>query len=136
MCITMRVASRRARTVVLPMLALPLLCCVTTATDLHAARDLYSDARYEAAWAWFEALSAEVGAMSTNDAATYHYLRGMTAYRLVQYQEALHELALAADAASAHADALSPSQHSVLDRTLAELMPNEASPYARTPELR
>ncbi len=115
---------------------LPLAGCVSATSDLRAAGDLYRDARYEAAWAWLDSLAPEVGALSPADVAIYHYLRGMTAYRLAQYQEALHELALASDAAATQQSALSPTQHSVLDRTLAELSPTDASAYARTPSVR
>jgi len=109
------------------------LGCTSTTGDLATARDLYRDARYEAAAAWLEALASEAPAMNTSDRATFHYLRGMTAYRLAQYQDSLHDLALAAYAVSTQENALSPTQRSILERTLAELTPDDASAHARSP---
>jgi hypothetical protein len=115
------------------MLASFVCACSSATSDLATARDLYRDARYEAAAAWLQSLERDVPSMSTSDRATFHYLRGMTEYRLAQYQDALHDLALAAHAVSSQENALSPTQRSVLDRTLAELTPQDASPYARSP---
>lgn len=107
--------------------------CTSVASDLATARDLYRDARYEAAATWLDDLASEVRGMNTTDRATYHYLRGMTAYRLAQYQDALHELALSAYVVSTQENALTPTQRSVMERTLAELTPDDASPHARSP---
>lgn len=109
-----------------------LSACSSVTTDLLTARDLYRDARYEAAALWLDSLAGDAPAMAASDRATFHYLVGMTEYRLAHYQDALHDLALAAHAASTQNDALSPTQRSVLDRTMAELMPVDASPYARS----
>jgi hypothetical protein len=107
--------------------------CTGVTSDLTTARDLYRDARYEAAAEWLDDLSSELPGMDTTDRATFHYLRGMTAYRLARYQDALHDLALAAYVVSTQENALTPTQRSVLDRTLAELMPEGPSPHARSP---
>jgi hypothetical protein len=115
-----------------PVLFVCAAACSSAAGDLRTARDLYRDARYEAAAAWLDALAPEAPAMSTADRATFHYLRGMTEYRLAQYQDALHDLAVAEYVVSTQGSALSPTQRSVLDRTLAELTPDDASPYARS----
>jgi hypothetical protein len=110
-----------------------MLGCSSVTSDLATARDLYRDARYEAAAAWLDSLAPEASAMNTTDRATFHYLRGMTEYRLAQYQDSLHDLALAAYAVSTQENALTPTQRSVLERTLAELTPEDASPHARSP---
>ena len=89
--------------------------------DLRAVGELYNDARYEEAEAWFAALRVDYVDMSAAQRTKYHYLRGMTAYRLAQPQEALHALALAAQAVRRQPDALSVEQRSVLHRTLEEL---------------
>ncbi len=125
-------ATTRSSGLVLVLIVL-LGACSSAASDLRTARDLYRDARYEAAAAWLDALASDVPSMGTGDRATFHYLRGMTEYRLAQYQDALHDLALAAYVVSMQENALSPTQRSVLDRTLAELTPRDASPYARSP---
>ena len=114
-------------------LACVCLGCSSVTGDLATARDLYRDARYEAAAAWLDTLAPEASGMTTSDRATFHYLRGMTAYRLAQYQDALHDLALSAYAVSTQENALTPTQRSVLERTLAELAPSDASAHARSP---
>jgi hypothetical protein len=107
--------------------------CSSVSGDLRTATDLYRDARYEAAASWLDALAVEAPSMSAGERAMFHYLRGMTAYRLARYQDALHSLSLAADAVNVHDNLLTPTQRSVLDRTLADLTPDDASPYARAP---
>jgi hypothetical protein len=97
------------------------LGCVGVGQDLHAVGELYNDARYEEAEAWFAALRVDYADMNAAQRTKYHYLRGMTAYRLAQPQEALHALALAAQAVRTQRDALSVEQLGVLHRTLAEL---------------
>lgn len=125
-------AARRAVTSLAAVAVLALSACSSVASDLRTARDLYRDARYEAAAVWLDALARDVPTMNPTDRATFHYLRGMTEYRLAQYQDALHDLALAQHVSSAQPNALSPTQRSVLDRTLAELTPEDASAHARS----
>ena len=82
---------------------------------------LYRDARYEAASAWLQQLALDVPSMTLRERARFHYLRGMTAYRLYNYPEAAHELALAASAVAVTGDALTDAQRGMLDQTLAEV---------------
>jgi hypothetical protein len=96
--------------------------CTSIAQDLDTVSVAYRDARYELASAWLEQLSADLPAMDLRQRARFHYLRGMTAYRLYQYPEALHDLALAASAVAATGDALSDAQRAILDQTLAEVV--------------
>jgi hypothetical protein len=95
--------------------------CVAVGHDLRTVSELYADARYEAAQAWFIALRNEYDDMSAAQRAQFHYLSGMTAYRLSQPQDAIHELALAAHAAREHPSSLDAGQLAVLYRTLEEL---------------
>jgi hypothetical protein len=95
--------------------------CGGVGQDLHAVSELYNDARYEEAEAWFAALRVDYVDMSAAQRTKYHYLRGMTAYRLAQPQEALHALALAAQAVRTQPAALNVEQLGVLHRTLDEL---------------
>lgn len=97
------------------------LGCTSVSKDLGTVAVLYRDARYEAASAWLQQLSLEVRRMDLRERAKFHYLRGMTAYRLYDYPEAAHELALAASAVAATGDALSDEQRGMLDQTLAEV---------------
>jgi hypothetical protein len=87
---------------------------------------LYRDARYEQAQAWFATLRFDYAEMDAAQRTKFHYLSGMTAYRLAQPQEALHSLALAAQAVRAQPNALDTEQLAVLYRTLDELAPGAA----------
>jgi hypothetical protein len=98
------------------------LGCVGVRQDLQAVTELYSDARYEEAQAWFAALRTDYVDMSATQRVQYHYLSGMTAYRLAQPQDALHSLALAAGAVRTRPEALTAEQRAVLQRTLDELV--------------
>jgi hypothetical protein len=95
--------------------------CSSMSQDISTVSLLYHDARYEASSAWLDELAKDEPAMTLRQRAQFHYLRGMSAYRLYQYSEALHDLALAASAVAATGDALSDSQRGMLDQTLAEV---------------
>jgi hypothetical protein len=97
------------------------VACSGSERDLRAASALYADARYEAVQAWLAQLQADYPDMSGEELAQFHYLSGMTAYRLSQSDEALHELALAAHAAREQPSALGSEQLALLYRTLEEL---------------
>ena len=103
-------------------LAAALTGCTSVSRDLETVGALYRDARYEASAAWLDELARELPAMDLRQRAQFHYLRGMTAYRLYRYPDALHQLALAASAVAATGDALSDAQRDMLDQTLAELV--------------
>jgi len=98
--------------------------CGSVDHDLQSARALYSDARYEDADARLAQLRSEYVDLSKPQRATLHFLSGMTAYRLGQPDEALHELALAAHAArdQASPSPLGTEQLALLYRTLEVLM--------------
>jgi len=104
--------------------------CGSVDHDLRAARTLYSDARYEDAEARLAQLRNDYAEMSKPQRAALHFLTGMTAYRLGQPDEALHELALAAHAVREQNNPLGTEQLALLYRTLEELMA-----YRRTPTL-
>lgn len=95
--------------------------CTSIAKDLDTVSALYRDARYEAAAAWLDQLALDTASMELRERARFHYLRGMTAYRLYDYPTAVHELALAASAVAATGDALTDAQRGLLDQTLAEV---------------
>jgi hypothetical protein len=105
------------------------VACSGVDYDLRTASELYRDARYEAVQAWIAQLRREYSQMDATQRATFHYLSGMTAYRLAQREEALHELALAAHGARTSSEALGPEQVALLYRTLEEL--TTRSPEAR-----
>ena len=103
------------------LFSLAVCACGGTERDLHAVSALYADARYEAVQAWLGQMRDDYPEMSGAELARFHYLSGMTAYRLSQADEALHELALAAHAAREQPNALGSDQLALLYRTLEEL---------------
>jgi hypothetical protein len=107
--------------------------CTTVRSDLRNAQLLYKDARYEEAALWLSELESQVPRMDGGELARFHYLRGMTAFRLGQREDALHYLVLADELVSEDANALPPAWRSVMERTLQEIMPSGASPHARNP---
>jgi hypothetical protein len=109
--------------------AVVFVACSGADYDLRTASELYRDARYEAVQAWIAQLRREYSQMDAAQRATFHYLSGMTAYRLAQREEARHELALAAHGARASSQALGAEQVALLYRTLEEL--TTRSPDAR-----
>jgi hypothetical protein len=118
---------RRALSFGVLISACSVTACVGVGHDLHAVSELYRDARYEEAQAWFAALRVEYADMDSAQRTKFHYLSGMTAYRLAQPQEAVHELALAAHGVREQAMALDVDQLAVLYRTLEELKPTPAA---------
>lgn len=101
--------------------------CGGVEQDLRTATQLYADARYEAVQAWITQLRSDYPDMDGRQRAELHYLSGMTAYRLMQPDEALHELALAAHAAREQTNALRSEQLALLYRTLEELTASRAA---------
>lgn len=108
-----------------------LAACTVLSTELETATALYDDAEYEAALRWLDQLEAESTSMTRTQQARFYYLRGMTAYRLGQRQDALHFLAVAQVAADSEGAALRPERRNILERTLHELTPTTATSHAR-----
>ena len=110
-----------------------LLGCSALSDDLERARLLYKEAHYEAGTEWLVELESMTGTMTSVQRASFYYLRGMTAYRLGQRQDALHYLALAAELQRRDAELVRRQWRPVLARTLAELTPTGATHHARNP---
>jgi hypothetical protein len=104
--------------------------CTTTASELRASQTLYKDARYEECQRYLEALEVDVRDMNDRDLTRFYYLRGMTAFRLDQPDDALHYLALAATLVEEDAQRLPEAWLPILQRTLAQITPATASPHA------
>jgi len=107
--------------------------CTTVSSELRTTQSLYKDARYEEAQRWLAELEMSSADMSPGELARFHYLRGMTAFRLGQPEDALHYLVLAQVLDEDEVSHLPPSWRAVMERTLAQVMPTSASPHARTP---
>ena len=119
--------------------ALALVCvmaaaasCTTTAKELRATQALYKDARYEECQRYLETLELDVDTMGDDDLTRFYYLRGMTAFRLGQADDALHYLALAATLTDELGGRLPESWQPILRRTLEQLTPTTASPHVRS----
>ena len=82
---------------------------------------------------WLVELERSTVGMDRRQRAGFCYLRGMTAYRLGQRGDALHYLALATELGRVDEAALRPAWRLVMERTLDELMPTDASSHARNP---
>jgi hypothetical protein len=106
--------------------------CTTAASELRASQALYKDARYEECQHYLEALEVEVEAMNDRDLTRFYYLRGMTAFRLGQADDALHYLALAATLTDEDALRLPEAWLPIMRRTLEQVTPTTASPHARS----
>jgi len=105
--------------------------CTTAASELRASQALYKDARYEACQRYLEALELEAETMNDRDLTRFYYLRGMTAFRLGQADDALHYLALAAALTDEDALRLPEAWLPIMRRTLEQVTPSTASPHAR-----
>ena len=117
--------------VVLPLAGL--VGCTPVATELHTAQLLYKDARYEEAQIWLGELQVEASSMPPAELARFYYLRGMTAYRLGQREDALHYLVLTDQLDAEDPSRLPEGWRPVMERTLQEITPASASPHARNP---
>jgi hypothetical protein len=102
------------------MLALA-LGCAGLSDDIRRARKSYAAAAYEDALTWLGAVESDIPAAERHDQAAWHYLRGMTAYRLGDRRDARHYLALAHVIAGEDGVGLQPEWRRTLAITLAEL---------------
>ena len=119
----------------LPLAALGLLVasCAALTDDLQRAEHAYEQAQYEDALVWLDDLEDDAPDMDVDERARFYFLRGMTAYRLVQRNDALHYLALSRQVAGEQGLGLRPEWQTAMERTLNELMPTAPrSFYARS----
>jgi hypothetical protein len=110
-----------------------LVGCTSVASELRTAQLLYKDARYEEAQVWLGELQAEVSSMPPPELTRFCYLRGMTAFRLGQREDALHYLVLTDQLNAEDPSRLPEGWRPVMERTLQEIVPAIASPHARNP---
>lgn len=97
------------------------LGCAGLSDDLRHARRSYAAAAYEDALTWLVAVEGDIPAATPAQQATWHYLRGMTEYRLGHRGEARHYLALAHVIGGERGVGLQPEWRRTLAITLAEL---------------
>jgi len=119
------------RALALAFLSAAALCgCTSVSSELRTTALLYKDARYEEAQLWLSQLEDETDSMSDSDLAQFSYLRGMTAFRLGQHEDALHYLVLASVLDDDDESHLPQTWRAVLTRTLQQITPTSASPHA------
>ena len=116
----------------LAICAVLLGACTSLSSELQRAQSLYGDARYEDAQAWLAQLNNEADGMSPSERARFYYLRGMTAFRLGQRDDALHYLMLASTLLGEDRTHLPEPWRPVMLRTLDEITPRDASPHAQS----
>ena len=122
-----------ARQIAMVVLSAGLLAgCAALRDDMVRAENAYDEARYDDAMVWLVDLEQDTPDMDIDMRARFYYLRGMTAYRLGHRNPALHYLALAREVSGEEGSrALMPEQRQTMERTLAELTPQDASFRAR-----
>ncbi|MEM9192821.1 MAG: hypothetical protein AAGF12_26840 [Myxococcota bacterium] len=107
--------------------------CAALSSDMKQAETAYEAARYDDAVTWLRDLEDDTPDMSESMRARFFFLRGMTAFRLGERDEALYYLAVTREVAgdAGGSDPLGPGWRQVLDRTLTELVPDSATFRAR-----
>jgi hypothetical protein len=105
--------------------------CGALASELHTAEVRYDEARYDEALVWLGDLEDDLPDMDADEQARFYFLRGMTAYRVGDRDEALHYLALAREVTEGTDAALPEAWQPQLVSTLDELMPDSATFHAR-----
>ena len=108
------------------VLALGCAACGAAQQNIEHAEAAFDDARYDETRVWLEASDDDVADMPKDLRARYFYLRGMTAFRLGDRNDALHYLRRARATIAQHRNQnwLRQGWTPVLDRTLVELDPN------------
>ena len=110
--------------------------CASLRDDMARAEEAYTATRYDHALVWLEDLESSSPDMPLEMRARFYYLRGMTAYRLQDRDDALHYLGVAREVGGDDEEALPAEWRATLDRTLTELIPEDASFRARAPRAR
>lgn len=111
--------ARAVRALLLLMAALGQTSCGGVDGALSQVESHYEQARYEDAMTWLVAVEPDIHARDNVTRARFHYLRGMTAFRLDQKIQAKYHLALAKEIAGENRGrVLGVSWSQRLDRTL------------------
>lgn len=127
----------RGVSAVILLVILAMLACVgcggSIGDDLRSAQANYDEARYENASVWLDEVATREDSLSSAQRARFYFLRGMTAYRLDQRDEALYFLKLTEAAAGEEQVGLTGPQTEAMRRALADLTPSTATHHARPP---
>jgi hypothetical protein len=106
--------------------------CAALQSEMARAEVAYDQANYEESLVWLDDLEDDTPDMDRTTRARFYYLRGMTAFRLSEQDDALYYLSVAREiAGDSTTSPLGPTWHRTMDRTLTELTPQEATFRAR-----
>ena len=108
-----------------------LLACAQLSDELLTVEAGYREARYEDVVAWLDDIERDLPDMEQPERARFYFLRGMSAHRLGDQDNALHYLALARETAGETGQGLREPWKEQLDATLAALTPTTATHHAR-----
>ena len=101
--------------------------CGRLEEHVRHADEAYRNARYGDAEEWLERVEIDVGELPIATQSRFYFVRGMSAYRLGHRDEALYYLNIGKQTALQDSGALPPADAEVLQRTLAELTPADAT---------
>ena len=107
--------------------------CAQLSEEMRTVEAGYREARYEDVVVWLDDIEHDVPDMEPQERARFYYLRGMSAHRLGDHDEALHYLALAREVAGPEGRGLRDAWKGQLTDTLAQLTPQSATHHARAP---
>lgn len=119
--------------VVSVLLFASLTACAAIRSDLERAERSYEQARYDEAIVWLRDLEGDTPDMTEDVRARFYFLRGMTAMRLQQRDDALYFLALAREVSGEEGTGLREEWRTMLERALTELTPEGPNYTARGP---
>jgi len=111
-------AVRTGRALIVTGLLASLGACQNYRDQLDRADVHYRAARYESALTNLEDLESDFGHLDAIEQVRYRYVRGMTAERLGQRDEARHWLSLAREGVEQRPAALDEETRAILQRTL------------------
>jgi len=109
------------------------LGCAQLSDEMRTIETGYQEARYEDVIVWLDDIEYDVPQLEPAERARFYYLRGMSAHRLGQHDDALYYLALAREVAGEEGRGLRDPWKVQLRDTLAELTPEGATHHAREP---
>lgn len=107
--------------------------CAQLSDEMRTIETGYQEARYEDVIVWLDDIEHDVPHLEPAERARFYYLRGMSAHRLGQHDDALYYLALAREVAGEEGRGLRDPWKIQLRDTLAELTPEGATHHAREP---
>lgn len=113
------------------LFALTLASCGQLSEEMRTIEVGYQEARYEDVIVWLDDIEHDIPHMEPAERARFYYLRGMSAHRLGQHDDALYYLGLSREVAGEEGRGLREPWKVQLQDTLTELTPEGATHHAR-----